>query len=73
MNFDTNALERLLSQPDEKLWQMICKIAALNGISLSVTPPPKEEMVKLRSLLAGAEGADYEKAMKTLEQFKRKE
>ena len=73
MNFDASALERLLSQSDERLWQMITKIAAINGISLSASPPPKEEMAKLRSLLSSAESADYEKALKTVELYKRKE
>lgn len=72
MDFDANALERLLSQPDERLWQMICKIAALNGISLSQSMPPKEEMAKLRTLLSGAESASYNEALSIVEQYKRR-
>lgn len=72
MDFDTNALGRLLSQSDEKLWQTITKIAAINGISLSSSPPPANEMAKLRTMLSGAEGADYEQALKTVEAYKRK-
>ena len=72
MDFDTNALNRLLSQSDERLWQMICKIGALNGISISEAMPPKEEMTKLRALLSNAENADYAQAIATIEQYKRK-
>ena len=72
MDFDTNALERLLSQPDDRLWQTICKIAAINGITLPQSAPPKEEMEKLRVLLSGAEGASYEEALKTIASYKRK-
>ena len=72
MNFDASALQRLLSESDEKLWQTICKIATLNGISLAAATPPKEEMAKLRTLLSGAGGISYEDALKTLENYKRK-
>lgn len=72
MDFDKNALERLLSQSDERLWQTISKIAAINGISLSASPPPAAEMAKLRAMLSGAEKGDYEKALKTVEEYKRK-
>ena len=72
MDFDTNALNRLLSLPDDKLWQMICKIASHSGVSISSAMPPREEMTKLRSLLSGAENVDYNQALSIIEQHKRK-
>ena len=73
MHFDSDALERLLSQPDDRLWQMIQRIAAMNGISLSAGKPPKEEMDKLRALLSGADQGDYEKALSILSAYKKGE
>ncbi len=72
MNFDASALERLLAQSDDRLWQTITKIATMNGISLPSAAPPSNEMAKLRTLLSGAEGTSYEDALKTLESYKKR-
>ena len=72
MDFDTSALNRLLTLPDDKLWQTICKIASLNGVSISESAPPKEEMARLRGILSSAEGVDYKQALATIEQYKRR-
>ena len=71
MNFDASALERLLAQSDERLWQTISRIASMNGISLPSAAPPSSEMAKLRTLLASAESTSYEDALKTLERYKK--
>jgi len=71
MQFDPAALQKLLSEPDEKLWQMIVMIASMNGISLSKAPPPKDEMKRLRGILSNAEKTNYEEALQMVEKYKR--
>ena len=71
MQFDSATLQKILSEPDDKLWQMIVMIASMNGIALSKTPPPKEEMTRLRDILSGAEQTDYNDALRMVEKYKR--
>ena len=71
MQFDSNMLKALLSVSDAELWSTIYRIAKANGISISETPPPKAEMEKLREILAGAESADYKKALALISSYKR--
>jgi hypothetical protein len=73
MQFDSEALNRLLSQSDDKLWQLICKIGAMNGISLCESPPSAEEMKRLRAMLAGAGKADYNQALEMVKKYRARE
>ena len=51
MDFKPEVMEKLLAQSDERLWEMIRRVGAMNGIALSDTPPPADEMARLRQLL----------------------
>ncbi len=71
MKFDPSAMSALLSLDDASLWAKIAAIAAGNGVTLSKTVPPPEEMKKLRALMSGAGQADVASAMATLARYKR--
>ncbi len=72
MQFDPNALKMLLAQSDEELWSIICRIADANGIKIANTPPPKNEMTQLRTLLSGAEQTDYQKALAMIASYRKR-
>lgn len=65
MDIKPEVLEKLLSQSDERLWEMIRKVGAMNGVSLSQSPPPKAEMDRLRQLLRSG-ALSKEQAMEIL-------
>ena len=66
MGFDKQMLNQLLKEDDEMLWQNIVGIAAKSGIRLSQKTPPREEMQKLRDLLADADRISPFQAQKIL-------
>ena len=70
MNFDPNAMKRLISLDDASLWGEICRIAAGAGITLAKNPPPHEEMEKLRQMMSGCGQADVATAMQTLARYR---
>ena len=49
MRVDKEKLQGLLALPDEELWAEIVKIGGKYGFTLPNTPPPKEQLNKLRS------------------------
>lgn len=71
MQFDSNLLKMLLACSDDELWKTITKIAQANGIALHESPPSREEMARLRSLLSGASNTDYKDALNLLAAYKR--
>ncbi len=72
MQFDSDALHKLLAHSDEELWMVIRQIAKANGISIAEAPPPKAEMAKLRELLSGAGGTDYQSALSMLAAYRKR-
>lgn len=65
MDIKPEVLEKLLAQSDARLWEMIRRVGAMNGIPLSATPPPADEMSRLRQLLQSG-ALDKEQAMEIL-------
>ena len=51
MDFKPEVLEKLLLQSDERLWEMIRRVGTMNGVAIAESPPPAEEMNRLRHLL----------------------
>lgn len=72
MQVDPTVLHKLLERSDEQLWQTIVKIGAQSGIAINQTPPPKEEMERLRTILSGAGSADYAQALALVEKYRNK-
>lgn len=70
MKFDPQAMQNLLALDDTALWQRIRSIAAAAGLSLSATPPPPEDMRRLRGMMGGAGQADVAEALRTLSRFR---
>ena len=73
MKFDPAMMQALLALDDAALWQQICRIAAQGGFTLSATPPPADEMARLRALMQGSGQADVARAMQTLARHRRRE
>ena len=72
MEIRPEILERLLAEDDKSLWETVRKLAAMNNLSLPLTPPSHAEMEKLRALLrSGAIG--YEDAVRILREKKQGE
>ena len=65
MEIRPEVMERLLSESDERLWETVRKLALMNNITLSLTPPPHADMEKLRAILRSG-ALDYEGAMRIL-------
>lgn len=72
MRFDPAMMQALLQLDDAALWKKICQITAQGGIALSETPPPPEELAKLRSLAGGCGQADVAQAVEKLSRYRRK-
>ena len=70
MEIRPDVLEKILSENDDQLWQLICRIGAMNNMDLSSVAPSREEMSHLRSVLKNG-ALNYEDAMKVLDKFKR--
>lgn len=72
MQFDYNMLNKLVSLPDEQLWQTIRAIAIQSGVSLPDGNPPKAELSRLREALCNTKNPDLEEAMSIVNQYKKK-
>lgn len=70
MKFDPQAMQNLLALDDAALWEKIRSIAGAAGVSLSVTPPPPEEMRRLRGMMGGAGQADVAEALRTISRYR---
>lgn len=70
MQFDQRTLQALLALDDAALWQLICRIAAQNGITLSKTPPPSETLQALRNTVSGKGQKDIAEALRIIEQYR---
>ncbi len=70
MKFDPRAMEALLSLDDRALWEKIRAIAGASSISLSETPPPHEELERLRSMMRGNGGGNVAEAMATIARYR---
>lgn len=69
MEIKPEMLEKLLKEDNARLWEIIRRVAAMNSIALPATPPPKEEMEKLRALMQSGT-IDYGEAVKILSRCK---
>ena len=70
MKFDAAAMDALLSLDDASLWRQIRTVAGSAGLVLSETPPPHEELERLRGMMRGAGQADLAEAMRTIARFR---
>ena len=73
MQFDKKTLNSLLAQGDQALWNSIRAIAMASKIDLPAQMPPESEMRRLRGLLQNNTSFDVNAAMKTVEDYKRKQ
>ncbi len=73
MKLDPQKMQVLLQMDDRTLWQQIRGIAAARGITLPEGTPPPGEMAKLRSLAGGCSQADMAEALRTLQNYRKKE
>ena len=71
MQFDKQALDRLLSMNDRQLSYMINKVAAENGIDLSSFNMDPKDIASVRHALSGATDADIKRVAEQYEDFKR--
>ena len=71
MQFDKQALDRLLSMNDRQLSYMINKVAAENGIDLSSFNMDPKDIASVRHALSGATDADIRRVAEQYEDFKR--
>ena len=72
MEIKPEMLEKILKEDNAHLWEIIRRVGAMNNIALPATPPPKEEMEKLRTLMKSGT-LDYSEAVKVLSRYKRGE
>lgn len=72
MQLDKNTLQKLLMQNDAQLWQTIRVIAAQSGIDLPAQSLGQSDMASIRSALGRATDADINRAMKILENYRKK-
>lgn len=71
MNFDSGAIEKLLTLSDTELWTTLKSIASMNGVTLPSAPPSAAEMQKLRGIFKGGEGLSLEKAQEIVNEYKK--
>jgi len=71
MQFDKQALERLLSMNDRQLALVINKIAVQNGIDLSSFNMDPKDIASVRTALRGATDEDLRRVTEQYENFKR--
>ena len=72
MQFDYNMLSKLVSLPDEQLWQTIRIVASQNGIALPNGMPPASELARLRQALSSTQNPNVAEAMDIVNQYKKK-
>ena len=70
MKFNQNAMKNLLALDDAALWQTVRGLAAASGVALSETPPPPDEMQRLRTMLGGCGQQDVAGALATLSRYR---
>ncbi len=70
MEIRPEMLEKLLSENDERLWELIRRVGAMNNITLPAGAPPSEEMARLRSVLKSG-SLNYEDAIRVLDTYKK--
>lgn len=68
MEIRPEILARLLGESDERLWEIIRRVGAMNNVTLPATPPPREEMARLRALLQSG-SMNYEEALGILSRY----
>ena len=71
MQFDYNMLQKLISLPNEQLWQTIRIIASQNGIALPSEAPPASELARLKEAMSNTKSPDIAQAMDIVNQYKR--
>ena len=71
MNFDSSAIEKLLTLSDSELWTTLRTLASMNNVSLPSTTPSVQEMQKLRALFKNGGGLSAEKAKEIINNYKR--
>lgn len=69
MEIRPEMLAKLLSENDERLWELIRRVAVMNNITLPTKAPSSEEMARLREVLKST-SLSYDDAMKVLNNFK---
>lgn len=69
MEIRPEVLERLLKEDDERLWETIRRVAIMNNITLPATPPAKDEMNKLRTIMQSG-SMKYDDALALLSRYK---
>ena len=72
MNFDRNAVQRLLALDDSQLTDMIKTIAASSGIDVSDKKFSGTELAKVRNLLNTASDEEIKRAMEQLQKLGKK-
>ena len=71
MNFESGAIDKLLTLSDTELWTTLKGIASMNGVTLPATPPSPAEMQKLRGIFKGGKGLSLEKAQEIVNEYKK--
>lgn len=71
MQFDKQTLQAVLALDDAALWQLICRIAAQNGITLPKTPPPAETLSALRATVSGKGQKDIAEALRIIDDYRK--
>ena len=69
MEIRPEMLAKLLSENDERLWEIIRRVGVMNNITLPAKAPSCEEMTRLREVLKSTT-LSYDDAMKVLSNFK---
>ena len=71
MKIDKEKLAALAALPDEKLWGEVVALAASHGFKLSATPPPADEMRRLRGAILNGAKLNIAEAARIVNQYKR--
>ena len=66
MQFDENAMKKLLAESDETLWQTVRRVAEQNGIHLPAGRPSPGDMARLRAILSTRGPEDVSDAVEVL-------
>lgn len=72
MRLDKESLEKMAALPDDQLWATVRKTAEAHGIALPNRTPKHEELDKLRAILKDTEKLSPIKAMKLINDYKRR-
>ena len=72
MKIDKEKLTALVALPDDKLWAEVKKIAISHGITLPDSPPPHEEMERLRGAVSGGARLNLAQAVRVVNDYRRR-